>query len=212
MTVQDGYYDHPRSEALDLLPACPKRILDIGCGRGGVTRELKTRCPQARSTGLDLFVDPTFDYDALFDEFFQVDLENGPLPVDLGAFDLVLLLDVLEHLRDPAVLLKRLVAGVPTGCYVLVSLPNFHYYSNLLSIVRSGRFRYDDSGILDRTHVRFFGLEDARDLLNGELTIRRTLAYNPFENAKSRLVGRFFGDRYRAFQNIFLCQKTTGGA
>lgn len=206
--MQDEYYDRSRSEALDLLPACPSRILDIGCGRGGVTRALKTRCPQAQSVGLDLFLDPAYDYAATFDEFAQIDLERDALPVDIASFDLVLLLDVLEHLRDPEALLARIAGVAKDGCYFLVSLPNFHYYSNLLTIVRSGRFRYVEAGILDRTHVRFFGFEDAKELLSRELKIVRSLAFNPFENAKSRLIGRLLGDRYRAYQNIFLCQKT----
>ncbi|WP_448665242.1 class I SAM-dependent methyltransferase (plasmid) [Sphingomonas sp. CJ20] len=209
--MSDGYYDHSRSEALDLLPACPRQILDIGCGRGGVTRELKQRCPDARSFGLDLFLDPAYDYAAIFDGFAQVDLERDVLPVDIADFDLVLLLDVMEHLRDPEALLDKLVAAANPGCHFLVSLPNFHYYSNLMTIVRSGRFPYADAGILDRTHVRFFGFEDAQDLLATRLNIVRTLAFNPFENAKSRLIGRVLGDRYRAYQNIFLCQKVNRG-
>jgi len=205
--MQDGYYDHSRSEALDLLLACPQRILDIGCGRGGVTRALKQRCPEARSAGLDLFLDSDFDYASIFDEFAQVDLELDALPVDISSFDLVLLLDVMEHLRNPDALLDKLVSAATSGCYFLVSLPNFHYYSNLLTILRSGRFQYTDAGILDRTHVRFFGLDDARELLEKRLTILNVLPYNPFENIKSRMIGYLFGNRYRAYQNIFLCQK-----
>lgn len=210
--MQDGYYDHSRAEALDLLPAHPRHVLDIGCGRGGVTRELKRRCPGVKSTGVDLFLDPAFAYSETFDSFGQLDLERDELPVDIASFDLILLLDVLEHLRDPQALLQRLADAAGDGCLFLVSLPNFHYYSNLLAIVRSGRFPYDDAGILDRTHLRFFGFDDARDMLGGPLDIVRSLAFNPFENGKSRWIGRLFGDRYRAYQNIFLCQKRSRDA
>lgn len=206
--MQDGYYDHDRSEALDLLAKPPSHVLDIGCGRGGVTRNLKARYPQVRSMGVDVFTDPAFDYAGTFDRFAQVDLERDPLPEAIDQFDLILLLDVLEHLREPERLLHQLVGAARDGCYFLVSLPNFHYYSNLFAIVRSGRFPYVESGILDRTHVRFFGFEDAREMLAKELMILRSRAFNPFENTKSRLVGRVFGERYSAFQNIFLCQKT----
>lgn len=205
--MQDGYYDHSRAEALDLLPRCPQRILDIGCGRGGVTRELKRRCPAAQSVGLDLFLDPANDYASTFDDFWQVDLEHDRLPVNVSEFDLILLLDVMEHLRDPDALLDKLVSPAAPGALFLVSLPNFHYYSNLMTIVRSGRFPYADAGILDRTHVRFFGFEDARELLAQHLEILRSIAFNPFENVKSRLIGRLFGDRFSAYQNIFLCRK-----
>lgn len=209
--MQDGYYDHSRSEALNLLAAHPSRVLDIGCGRGGVTRELKRRYPGMTSVGLDMFLDPAYDYSAIFDNFAQVDLERDPLPVDVTSFDLVLLLDVMEHLRDPEVLLEKVVGSSTQGCYFLISLPNFHYYSNLITIVRSGRFPYSESGILDRTHMRFFGFEDARELLSKRLEIVRTFAFNPFENGKSRMIGRVFGDRYRAYQNIFLCRKAARG-
>lgn len=207
MITHEEYYDSPRSEAIDLLTACPRRILDIGCGRGGVTRELKRRCPLAQSVGLDVFFDPDHDYAVTFEQFSQIDLDRDELSVDVGSFDLVLLLDVLEHLRDPEALLARLAQNASEGCYFLISLPNFHYYSNLFTILRTGRFPYDESGILDRTHIRFFGFEDARVMVASQLEVVRTLAFNPFENFKSRLVGRFFGDRYRAYQNIFLCQK-----
>ena len=62
--MQDGYYDHNRAEALDLLPTGPQHVLDIGCGRGGVTRELKRRFPGVSSVGLDMFLDPKHDYAA----------------------------------------------------------------------------------------------------------------------------------------------------
>jgi trans-aconitate methyltransferase len=207
MKLQDGYYDHSRSEALDLLPTCPSIILDIGCGRGGVSRELRARYPQVRAVGLDLYVDPSNNYEAIFEQFTQIDLERDAPPVDLTKFDLVLLLDILEHLRDPVGLLGRLVDGVRPGCYFLVSLPNFHYYSNLIAIIRSRRFRYTNSGILDRTHLRFFGFDDAKDMLSDKLDVIDYLRHNPFENAKSRLIKRVFGDCYSAYQNIFLCQK-----
>jgi 2-polyprenyl-3-methyl-5-hydroxy-6-metoxy-1,4-benzoquinol methylase len=205
--MKQGYYDQSRCEALTLLDQSPSDVLDIGCGRGGVTRELKTRYPDARSTGIDYFLDPGFDYAAVFDAFAQVDLERETLPFDVATFDLVLLLDVLEHLRNPEALLDVIVASAKPGTWLLVSLPNFHYYSNLAAIALSGRFRYSESGILDRTHMRFFGFEDAREMLSQRLEIVRTLAFNPFENVKSRLIGRLFGDRYRAYQNIFLCRK-----
>lgn len=212
MSMQDGYYDHARTEALELLPACPRRVLDVGCGRGGVTRELKRRCPGVFSFGIDVHRDPTFDYNTVFDEFAQVDLERDEVPIAAENFDLILLLDVLEHLRDPGEILMRLVASAREGCWFLVSLPNFHYYSNLLAIVRSGRFPYAEAGILDRTHLRFFGFDDARSLLSESLEIVHSLAFNPFENTKSRIVGQLFGDRYRAYQNIFLCKKADRGS
>jgi len=207
MKMPDDYYDHTRAEALDLLASCPRKVLDIGCGRGGVSREIRRRCLEAVVYGCDVHRDPNFDYDTVFAGFSQVNLETDRIPFEIGDFDLILLLDVLEHLSRPQEVLEQLVVQARPGCQFLVSLPNFHYYSNLAAIIRSGRFAYTDDGILDRTHLRFFGFEDAKALLSGLLQIERTLQFNPFENAKSRLIGRVFGPRYSAYQNIFLCRK-----
>ncbi|MDP1026417.1 methyltransferase domain-containing protein [Sphingomonas sp. KR1UV-12] len=205
--VTEGYYDNGRPETIDMLVERPARVLDIGCGRGGVTRELQRRHPGLVSVGMDAFCDSSHNYRTTFDEFHHVDIEAAELPVDLATFDLVLLLDVLEHLRDPHSFFERMTAQLNYGCYILVSLPNFHYYPNLLRIIWSGRFQYQSEGIMDRTHLRFFGYKDARDMLAKDVSIIRYIAHNPMESRKSRIIGRIFGDQYRAYQNLFLCRK-----
>jgi SAM-dependent methyltransferase len=92
-----------------------------------------------------------------FDRFIQADLDHG-LPDEIqqeGPFDIVLAADVLEHVRDPALLLehsRRLL--VPRGT-LIVSVPNFgHWYARGRTLL--GAFDYDQRGLLDRGHVRFF--------------------------------------------------------
>lgn len=204
----EKYYDHSRCEAVDLIAKTPKKVLDIGCGRGGVTQEIKRRFPNVSSVGIDMFFDRDLEYDRIFEQFHLVNVEENQIPVDVSDFDLVLLLDVLEHLKKPEKLLGYIQNNLKCDSYVLVSLPNFHYYSNLMRIVKSARFPYSDAGILDRTHLRFFGYKDAVDLLEAQFEIVDTVAFNPFKNIKSRLVDGIFGGQYSAYQNIFLCRKS----
>jgi hypothetical protein len=85
----------------------------------------------------------------------QGNLDLG-LPANLPeAVDVVVCADVLEHVRQPEVLLERLAPMLTSGGAVLASIPNFgHWYPRLRTLV--GAFDYDRRGILDRTHVRFF--------------------------------------------------------
>jgi hypothetical protein len=80
-------------------------------------------------------------------------------------FDVVLCADVLEHLRDPQPLLSLLPQFLnETGC-VLISLPNASHLTVVASLM-AGRFPYQTKGLLDKTHLRFFGREDIQTLLS----------------------------------------------
>jgi SAM-dependent methyltransferase len=91
------------------------------------------------------------------DQFVCADLDSG-LPDELaalGPFDVVLTADLLEHLREPRRLLEQ-IAGVLVPHGVLIaSVPNFgHWYARIRTVL--GLFDYDQRGVLDRGHLRFF--------------------------------------------------------
>ena len=79
-------------------------------------------------------------------------------------FDVVLMLDVLEHLSDPAAVLRRVAAVLADGGWGVISLPNVAHVSLRLALLQ-GRFEYRDAGLLDRTHLRFFDRPGVDDLL-----------------------------------------------
>jgi SAM-dependent methyltransferase len=91
------------------------------------------------------------------DKFVRADLEQQ-LPeelVALGPFDVVLAADVLEHLREPRRLLEQLGTVLADGGVLIASVPNFgHWYARARTAL--GLFDYDQRGVLDQGHVRFF--------------------------------------------------------
>jgi len=92
------------------------------------------------------------------------DVATMPLPLAPSSFDAILLIDVLEHLGDPTGALRRLFPLLREGGRIVVAIPNVAHWSVRLRLL-VGRFDYEDSGILDRTHVRFYTRETARAML-----------------------------------------------
>lgn len=206
MNNSTSYYQQNRSEIIPLIKVPPRRVLDIGCGKGGVASMLLDHFPALKIVGFDKYKDDSFNYKNVFESFHNVDLSDEWPKIDYSVFDLVLILDVLEHLVDPDAVLAKLALLLAQGTRVIISLPNFHAYSNLYEIARTGRFRYKDSGILDRTHLRFYGQEDARDLIKPYFEIDSFMPhYLQPRNSLNKAVGFILGEKYAAYQNIFLC-------
>jgi 2-polyprenyl-3-methyl-5-hydroxy-6-metoxy-1,4-benzoquinol methylase len=79
-------------------------------------------------------------------------------------FDVLIFGDVLEHMVDPSAALQRALQHLAPGGSVVVSLPNVAHGS-VRAMLLAGRFDYEDRGILDRTHLRFFTREGIAHLL-----------------------------------------------
>jgi 2-polyprenyl-3-methyl-5-hydroxy-6-metoxy-1,4-benzoquinol methylase len=151
-TIYDLKLGYPSSHTL-ALAAVPDgaHVLDVGCGRGLVGRELQRR--GCRVHGLDRGDSgvPTH-----LDRFDQVDLDRDELPLDAAGYDVVLLLDILEHLRSPESFLRRLRDEVGAdGPKVVISVPNIAFAPLRLRLLIGG-FEYGREGILDLTHARLF--------------------------------------------------------
>ena len=126
-------------------------VLDLGCSDGLLSMQMKSLGYTV--TGVDLEEHPQVF--GRVDKFVQANLDAG-LPEGLPAsLDVVVCADVLEHVRQPELLLAELSPRLAPGGAVIASIPNFgHWYPRIRTVF--GRFDYDNRGILDRTHVRFF--------------------------------------------------------
>jgi 2-polyprenyl-3-methyl-5-hydroxy-6-metoxy-1,4-benzoquinol methylase len=138
------------------------RALDLGCSSGLLSE--RVRALGHRVTGVDMSA--LTGVTQRVDRFVQADLDRG-LPPEVGEegpFDLVIAADVLEHVRDPERLLRQVHSLMAPRGTLIASVPNFgHWYPRIRTAV--GLFDYDQRGILDRGHVRFFTRRGLLDLV-----------------------------------------------
>ncbi len=180
------YYHFVRREINPLLPKSPKRILEVGAGAGGTLKWLKTIYPEAETTAVELNPD-------LLDELNQnVDVavigQIDETFTELKPYDLILLLDVLEHLPDSTTTLRKLSKLLEPGGQVIVSVPNIAHLSISVPLLLKRRFNYQDSGILDRTHLRFFVEDTAIKLLNDADLIVTSGLISGLQGPKAKLL------------------------
>ncbi len=160
MNATYGFDPNPRNAHVQLLRHVPAgaRVLDIGCAGGYIGRALKEK--GCRVWGIDMAL---LDARARrsYEKVWVGDVERMALK---GSYDVVLLADVLEHLRAPERLLERLRPRLAKKGFLLVSIPNVANWKVRWQLLR-GRWEYKETGILDRTHVRFYTHRAARRLL-----------------------------------------------
>ncbi len=134
-----------------------------------------------------------------FDQFHQIDLEANELPVDIYDFDVVLMLDVLEHLTKPESFLLSLrnrmrqepKEGIPK---ILISTPNIAFVA-LRIMHLFGRFNYAERGILDITHKRLFTRHSVLKMLEAcGYDVKSVVAVGvPFELVFAGSFAKFLG-------------------
>ncbi len=157
-------------------------VLDVGCGEGYFASQVQQK--GNRVVGIDAL--PRAACASAFTKYLRADLEYGlaeALPeVGVQKFDVVLLQDVVEHLRHPDQLLRDCRKVLKPHGQVVVSVPNVANLTVRLSLL-CGRFEYGPRGILDRTHLRFFTRATARKLLreSGYDVVREMATVMPVE-------------------------------
>lgn len=129
-------------------------VLDIGCSCGGNLLAIKLQNDTAQLYGIELN-EQAAAIAQHFAEITATDVEHFANPDWQGKFDYIIMADILEHLRDPWAALTHVVQLLKPGGRLLVSIPNVMHISNVKKLL-NGYWQYEDAGILDRTHLRFF--------------------------------------------------------
>ena len=156
--------NHSHSQIVRRVPHYAQ-VLELGCGDGSMSRLLRERC-EAHIIGIDHNPDIVWQAQRYCDYVFTEDLDD---PHSLDAlegekFDVITLVDVLEHLQHPDALLQRLKPLLLDEGQILISIPNIAHSSVRLELL-NGRFDYESAGILDATHLKFFTAESVQALL-----------------------------------------------
>lgn len=163
----DDYFAHARKEILPLLPQHCGRVLELGCGSGATLGWLRQTQKASYTVGIEIAEGAAAAARAHADEVHWADFERSDVALAGEKFNVILCLDVLEHMVDPWSVVDRLVSAyLADGGTLIASVPNVRHYSVVLPLLFGGRWDYADAGLLDRTHLRFFTRGTAQALLS----------------------------------------------
>ncbi len=163
------YFTKVRNDILPYIPVNKKlKFLDIGCGGGDTLIYLKNKQLIKEACGVELFdLADSSQQSELIDKMIIGDVQKKNLDLPQNYFDIILCADVLEHLTDPWDTLQYIRNFLADGGTLIVSIPNIREFSSLYKIFFKGDFAYASSGILDKTHLRFFCKKNIQQLVTG---------------------------------------------
>jgi SAM-dependent methyltransferase len=151
--MSSNYYAGINNHLLNQVPSNAKKIFEIGCGHGNFGEIVKLHNPSVTYYAMEIVPEAAKIAASKLDHVFCGSIESSSLVDD--QFDCIIFGDVLEHLYNPLEVLRKIRPMLkPDGC-VLCSVPNIQHHSILASLL-AGDFQYQDMGLLDRTHIRFF--------------------------------------------------------
>jgi 2-polyprenyl-3-methyl-5-hydroxy-6-metoxy-1,4-benzoquinol methylase len=195
------YFRYPRPEMVPFVPAQCRRMLDVGCADGTFGEVLKrtrgievwgvepTKAAAATArTKLDRVVEGVFDRQAV-------------LPA--GSFDCILFNDVLEHMFAPELALRYAKELLAPGGVVVASIPNIRSFPAVWQLLFHARWEYQDAGVLDKTHLRFFTKSSIVDMFEREgFALERICGINAYRGIPN--VRRRLWLLYRLANSLFL--------
>jgi len=144
-------------DLLGLIPRNASSVIEVGCSSGALAREYKKVNPGCRYVGIELVPEYAELARRHCDEVIVSDIEvlDAAFFERTPAYQCWIFGDSLEHLRDPWLLLSKIRAAVPKEGCVVACIPNAQHWSVQVRL-SCGEFRYEESGLLDRTHLRWF--------------------------------------------------------
>ena len=161
----EEYYIQPRLEMLDFIPKTVNKILDVGCSSGLFGALLK-RDLKAEVWGVEFDASVGALAKEKLDKVLVGDVCQLVDDLPNKYFDCVVFNDVLEHLADPFTLLLKIKEKLALRGVVVCSIPNVRYFYTLRDILIKKQWKYEDNGILDKTHLRFFTQKSIIDMFN----------------------------------------------
>lgn len=140
-----------------------KTVLEIGCGKGAITRHLKNK--NCKVACIEINEDYAKEAKCFCTEIIIGDVESlNKLSLPEESFDIILYGDVLEHLKNPAEVIKNFSKYLKKEGYIVISIPNIANWRIRLNLL-FGKFNYQDDGILDKTHLRFYTKKTLKNMI-----------------------------------------------
>lgn len=144
-------------DILRIMPGNLKRVVEVGCSSGALAKAYADINPDCIYTGIEIDPDFAAVAQASCNEVICGNIEKFTEEEFLRLFpsDCWIFGDTLEHLYDPWTLLKRIKPQLAPDAQIIACIPNAQHWSIQARLI-GGLFRYQDQGLLDRTHIRWF--------------------------------------------------------
>lgn len=202
-----SYYTGARHDIVALLETeKDAAILELGCGDGATGRAVLAAGKAGHYVGIELNSSPAQCVALGLSKVIVGNVENICLEEYRDQFDALIISEVLEHLVDPWSTLGRLAVCLRPGGTVIASSPNVAHWRVIRELVR-GRFRYQDAGVMDRTHLRWFTPDSYRALF--ETAGLEVVSLRPVNglSMKARLLSLFLGRHLFMTQMMIIAKK-----
>ncbi|NDK56317.1 class I SAM-dependent methyltransferase [Pontibacter fetidus] len=199
----ESYYSHKRVELYPFIPEGINRSVDIGCSNGSFSYNIKNVFNIEEVWG----VEPNyFSANEAKSKLFKVinsGIEEAINELPKCYFDCVFFNDVLEHLIDPECILKKIKENITKDGFIFCSIPNILHFTTLYSVVINKDWKYENEGILDKTHLRFFTKKSIIRMFEEcgykVITIN---GINPHMNSKLRILNFLTANRYEEMKYL----------
>ncbi len=162
-TKKEDYFKNIRRDLISFIDGKKDcKVLEVGAATGATLAYLKKEGIATEVVGVDVVGGSK---NPAIDNFIVGQIEQVDLSQYSNYFDVIILADVLEHLSDPLEVLKGLKTYLKSDGEFLISMPNIRNAKSLYKIVVKGSFAYEERGVFDATHLRFFCKKDIVKLI-----------------------------------------------
>lgn len=153
--MNQSIYQGNREELLKFISPQFKKILDVGCSSGNFGALVKSRYP-VFVAGVESHPEACREAQKKLDQVIQANVESDQIAFAAEEFDCIIFADILEHLYDPSKIIDSYLRWLAPSGVMIFSIPNIRHISVLGDLLFGGEWKYTESGIMDKTHIRFF--------------------------------------------------------
>lgn len=157
------YYSYSRPEMSKFVPVDAKNILDIGCGEGFFVASLNKN-NNFESWGVEINQKVAEIAKNNLDKVLVGNISDLLISIPNNYFDCIVFNDVLEHMENPYQVLEKIKTKLSSSGVIICSIPNVRHVRVLRDLLFKKQWKYEESGILDKTHLRFFTKKSIKDM------------------------------------------------
>ncbi|MCS4058437.1 class I SAM-dependent methyltransferase [Salinibacter ruber] len=214
--AQKVYTNSGNDKLISYLSCDCEKILDVGCGAGDNAILIRQKCPSSKVFGITISEKEKEKADNRMHTCWLCDVEKKiPKKVRDKKYDAIIFSHVLEHLRSPSNVLNEMIELLRSGGEILIAVPNVLRIENRLKLL-CGKWEYENTGIMDNTHLRFFTYYNAyeyllKDIDRIDLVTKRSSGHFPLGPLRQYVFpkvvsGAIDGMALNTFPNLFSIQ------